>query len=481
MFRQVTNLHLRELQHVAPSVLLAQRTQQWKEDCRRRPIRHLHVQLAWLIQSILQGQTAWQAEFKGHVRKLMEGQLWLLQVDCKTAGELHDRITASLQQPPPGFEGVFVVNNICQAERQATELAMHRLLDNAHLIVDVEVTQQNFNAAEGKQLSDPEVANLKSILTDLTIQSDAMADLIAPNMGALQELCLPFSPPPDFISAVLGYMVRDFHATQLLSSKFTTRVKYVPSLDTVTSASLRAALHDGLSIPGIAQVTPAIAERISQCFQTSADGSVSFVNAGLSDIARGMPASSLWAQTLLDLLHAVARHRLVLSGINTPTLILSQFLSSTLQHHEDLGAGALNLLVAGSPKLWASLSAAAEYDALLEADGASPSGSRDKKLIRSFSSMNGVQVDSISMLLQYSGQCVYTVAGHHWHQTLSVGTSVAESMNHWCGLEPFSPHRSPAVASIASDLLALATQPVAVRSGWPVSYRHMAQAYFPQW
>lgn len=486
-FSMVSSDTLRQLQDLQANLKLSRRLQTWLGESGLRAPRHDLPQIQQLITEILcPTNTADTAVcFKSYVLKLMQEDVFLLQVDCESAGELHDSIlTAIASAPQESFQGIFVVYNSSQMARDEASTSLDLLLDNAAAILKVQYTTQNLNAPEGDQLPNCKQNSLWHILLSCQIQSDAMTSRLLPHMPALQAMFshdIPNIPHPDIISAAVAYLVRDKHAKSAPSSKLVTRVIYTPDCDTMTCTLLRKYLHDGKFIPGVTGVSAAVAARISECIAVTvtAEGE-SFDCAGLRGIAGGMPASSMWAQTLLDILHTVDIHRPVISGVNTPTLILSQFLSSTLQHHEDLSAGALNILVAGLPKLWVSLADAAEYDQLLER-GVGTSGSRDKKVMRSFHSMlDGDGHQHISMFLQYSGLTVYTVVGHKWHQTLSLGTSLAESMNHWIGLEPSTPHLPSALSSIASDLVALSSFENC-KEGWPESYRSMAAAYFPDW
>lgn len=487
VFKMVSSSDLRGLQDTQANAILSKRLSAWVEDSGRRCPRHVQVQIEQQISDIL-GNLEDERKFKSLIHKLQQKDVFLLSVDCELAGELRDSILSAIQQASQeDFHGIFVVHNWAGTAMDSTAASLTRLLDNADRILDVGFTSQNFNAPEGKQLATPMLTSLKNILLDCRIQSDALSAALYPHLLHLQAMMGGDPPHPDLISAAVGHMVRDRHAHTLptLPSN-STRILYTPDCDTICSPLLRKYMHSDKSVPGITQVTADLADTINACFKTTTDGSPTLDSSGLWQVARGMPASCVWAQTLMDLLHdqsATARRARVMSvvsGVDTPTVILSQFLASTLQHHEDLGAGALNVLVAGQPKLWVSLSDAADYDQLLEM-GSGSSGSRDKKIMRSFDSV-GVASEHISMFLQYSGLTVYTLTGHRWHQTLSLGTNIAESMNHWIGLEPATPKRLIALHHIASDLLAVSefgANPT--RSGWPGSYRSMAEAYFPDW
>lgn len=487
-FSRVSSEKLRQLQDSQANLKLSSRLQTWADDSGRRAPQHVLAMIQQQITEILAdptSDTGAAAFFKSCVRKLMQDDVFLLQVDCESAGELHDSIlTAISSAPQETFQGIFVVSNRSQTARDKAAASLDLLLDNAASIAEVQYTTQNLNASEGRQLAPYGTNSLKNILLNCKIQSDAMTHMLHPHISVMQAMFSPDTPHPDIITAAVAYLVRDKHAKpSTLATPLPTRVLYTPDCDTMTCLLLRKYLHGDKFVPGITGVSAEMADRISGCIKVAAtaQGQVaqSFNCAGLREIARDMPASSVWAQTLLDLLHAVDHDRAVISGVNTPTLILSQFLSSTLQHHEDLSAGALNILVAGQPKLWVSLSDAANYDQLLER-GVGCTGSRDKKVMRSFHSVLDGDGQHINMFVQYSGLTVYTVVGHKWHQTLSLGTNVAESMNHWIGLESTTPDLLSAVSSIASDLVALSDFQAA-HAGWPESYRHMAAAYFPDW
>lgn len=479
-FQKVSSDALRQLQHTCIDQTLTARLEAWKDASGRRKPRHAQVQIREVVRDILTKSQDADEVFRSYVRKLMQADVFLLEVDCATAGELHDEMVEAIQYAPTEeFQGIFVVYNKCQVVRDAAVVSLELLLDRAEQILEVESITQNLNAVEGKQLAAPQYGTLKSILLDCKIQSDAMADMLLPHVQALTALC-PENPHADIVATAVAYMVRDAHAGKGPERTLTTNILYSPSCDTVTSPHLREHLHGNRNVPGITAVGPELAARISACFHVAQDESISFGCTGLVEMARGMPASCVWAQTLLDVVHSSEKERTVISGVNTPTLILGQFLASTLQHHEDLGAGALNVLVAGRPKLWVSLADVAGYDNVLEAEGGVGSdGSRDKKRMRGFHSMPEVDPQHTSMFLQYSGLTVYTVAGHVWHQTLSLGTSIADSLNHWIGLEPTNPQRAAAVSCIAADLMALAAQPRC--TGWAASYRSMAESYFPEW
>lgn len=75
-----------------------------------------------------------------------------------------------------------------------------------------------------------------------------------------------------------------------------------------------------------------------------------------------------------------------------------------------------------------------------------------------------------------TGSTVFSKSGTVWHQTLSTGTSIAESMNTWMGID--------GVESVIREDLRVVNREIAAGHGhhtWVKTYASIADAYFSDW
>ena len=271
----------------------------------------------------------------------------------------------------------------------------------------------------------------------------------------------------DMLVIALNHTMRHFQLEWSL--------RYVHSLDTITNKrpslteKLRKIAHGDaaatLKVPGFTKVSDSVAKKVDDLVRKE-KGDVHYYLPGLSKLAGRMSADSLVGITLSDPVHdyelggggagtssrskpwAVAfpakrkapsdkRWIMVMPGINSPNLIISEPGTCTAQHIEDMAAGACNNNLAGSPKQWCVLpwEESREYTKWLE-EGQLTRQSRSKELIQGFDMYPPVEAGEAEIvLMQFCGLMVFTLAGRVWHQTTSAGSSIAEAVNNWLGVD----------------------------------------------
>lgn len=75
-----------------------------------------------------------------------------------------------------------------------------------------------------------------------------------------------------------------------------------------------------------------------------------------------------------------------------------------------------------------------------------------------------------------TGSTVFSKSGTVWHQTLSTGTSIAEAMNTWMGID--------AVESVIREDLRVVNREIEAGHGqhtWVKTYASIAKTYFSDW
>ena len=162
------------------------------------------------------------------------------------------------------------------------------------------------------------------------------------------------------------------------------------------------------------------------------------VNTLVSTIGRQHSSSVMGLA--IDALPAAHMSSTVMPGVTSSNAIVSCAGTSTAVHIEDGGTAALNKLCAGMPKAWSAVSGAKGlryldllgkekvYDVL----GKHKYGGLDV-VLPDF--MRGDEV----VMVQHAGMTVVTLAGAVWHQTVSMGPSVAEAVNAWLGVDTAQP------------------------------------------
>lgn len=258
-----------------------------------------------------------------------------------------------------------------------------------------------------------------------------------------------------FLVTARDFAVRSAPPSSRRRTNTPIHARYVPNLCPLDSRSEAPTLAargqpPPCSAPGFSSPLPP--PDAAQCIKRRDDAL--FITSAAAPLCRRLPSTSVWALTVLDGpnsralqgQHPTAPGIPVFPGVNTPVGILSEPLTSTAQHIEDLGMGSINTLWYGAPKAW-----------FLPSPGARPCyhdklHDRRIRCKQEYGFWPQHLVDrGICAILQQPCTTVLTLPGDVWHLTTSLGASFAESVNGWAGLDEV-PGAAGRIRGFASDV-----------------------------
>lgn len=459
--KRVSNQELCSRQHTVLTDTLHDRCNTWITAGGVAVDKEFVAILSFGLHHITKAIPSWLSKLLCTIRIIRESSFLLLTVrSSPDAAAVTTATDAALQNHPELKEaGVFLLELSDTAVLASRLQTLTALLDSAHDLL-VKPSLQNFSATESEGITKlgTKFITLKELLTRSQLRQNATAETVIELRASLGD-SLPQGVSDDVLTAAFVHTLRDILLVSHDSSPPTAQIEYLSDLDPERSGCARNALAKALgrnsNQPGFHVLSKELEECIAACLGPKAFG-VRGTGSLLLQLARVMPADSVWAQTLLDALHSELLSSnslqgiLSLSGINIPHGIFSQPGTSTPQHREDLSAESRNVHKGGAGKLWEFPDTCVDVmgAAFQKANNLTPFAPHCKFRYHSML-RDGVPPSHMRMLMQYSGMTVITVTGQVWHSTVSSGVSFAESQNGWLGYSQSSISRAVVADNIA--------------------------------
>lgn len=130
----------------------------------------------------------------------------------------------------------------------------------------------------------------------------------------------------------------------------------------------------------------------------------------------------------------------VIHGVTRGAIISSMFGTRTSIHIEDSMLATFNLLVVGAPKIWYIVPSknGERFKRFLGRKGLLESAFEKRCFVEAFAngrlaiSESEMETYGVRRIVQQSGMTVMTVSGMMFHWTISMGFSLADSINYHC-------------------------------------------------